>query len=46
MWFTLALLPLQLETLSNTQDENISDIDDEINFVARLDKEFDNFMAD
>ena len=30
----------------NTQDENIVDIDDEINFVAGLDKEFDNFMAD
>ena len=30
----------------NTQDENIFDIDDEINFVAGLDKEFDNFMAD
>ena len=30
----------------NTQDKNIIDIDDEINFVAGLDKEFDNFVAD
>ena len=30
----------------NTQDENIIDIDDEINFVAGIDKKFDNFMAD
>ena len=40
----LAMLPL--ETLANTQDENIIDIDDEINFVAGLNKEFNNFMAD
>ena len=30
---------------ANTHDENISDVDDEINFGAGLDKEFDYFMV-